>query len=70
MPISSARIKIMFGGCSAAWTLTAAASRQAAKTMIVMFLSFLRSYAPEDGRGSCCHVNLVGGAMGGAYWLS
>ena len=40
MPMSSARIKTMFGDCFASWTLTAATSRQAAKIVIFMFLSF------------------------------
>ena len=37
MPISSARMKTMFGGCTYACTLTAAASRQAANTVVFIF---------------------------------
>ena len=81
MPISSARMKTMFGGCTYACTLTAAASRQAANTVVFIFQTYVHKlYRSIHKMGApvglmlprdlvqvrrCMHA--VGGEIGRAY---
>lgn len=63
MPISSARMKTMFGGRFCTWALTTATSRQAAKTAIFMFLSSMHiEHAEKRWVELVLSRDLVGGA--------